>query len=168
MLIVRPYTDNDWQAVLESCLLAFAPVYESFEHLLGSELFLLVYPDWKASTEKYLRSLTEPGEKEQFFVVEETGTVVSFIHYAFDAEKQFGTIGLNAVHPAHQGKGIGALIYRHVLDIMRARGLKYVRVDTGGDPSHAPPRHAYEKAGFVPLPVVHYFKNLKLPDSNRS
>lgn len=168
MPIVRSYIDDDWQAVLEICLLAFTPVYESFERLLGTELFLLVYPDWKASNEKYLRSLTEPGEKERFFVVEETGAVAGFIHYAVDARNHFGTIGLNAVHPAHQSKGIGALMYRHMLDIMRAKGMKYVRVDTGGDPSHAPARHAYEKAGFVPLPVVHYFKSLRIPDINRS
>jgi len=167
MPIIRSYADRDWQAVLKSCLLAFTTVYESFERLLGTELFLLVYPDWKASNEKYLRSLTEPGERERLFVVEDNGAVVGFIHYSVDAENQSGNIGLNAVDPAHQGKGLGALMYRHVLDIMRGKGMKYVRVDTGGDPSHAPARHAYEKAGFVALPVVHYFKSLKLPDTNR-
>ena len=168
MPIVRPYVDDDWQAVLEICLLAFTPVYESFELLLGTELFLLIYPDWKASNEKYLRSLSEPGERERLFVAGKDGAVVGFIHYALDAENESGNIGLNAVHPAHQSKGIGSLMYRHVLDIMRAIGMKYVRVDTGGDLSHAPARHAYEKAGFVSLPIVHYFKSLRIPETNRS
>jgi GNAT superfamily N-acetyltransferase len=165
---VRLYLDDDWPSVLEICLLAFTPVYESFESLLGTELFPLVYPDWKASNEKYLRSLSESGERERFFVAEENGAIIGFIHYAVNAENQFGNIGLNAVHPAHQGQGIGSLMYRHVLDIMRAMGMRYVRVDTGGDLSHAPARRAYEKAGFAPLPVVHYFKSLRIPETNRS
>lgn len=110
---VRLYLDDDWQSVLEICLLAFTPVYESFESLLGTELFPLVYPDWKASNEKYLRSLSESGERERFFVAEENGAIIGFIHYAVNAENQFGNIGLNAVHPAHQGQGIGSLMYRH-------------------------------------------------------
>ena len=39
---IRPYSENDRQSVLEICLLAFAPIHESFEALLGSELFRLV------------------------------------------------------------------------------------------------------------------------------
>jgi AAA domain len=43
--------------------------------------------------------------------------------------------------------------------------MKYVRVDTGGDPSHAPARRAYEKARFLPIPVVHYFRTLATPQA---
>ena len=52
---IRLYVENDWERILEICLLAFAPIHEAFESLLGSELFRLAYPDWKASHEKYLR-----------------------------------------------------------------------------------------------------------------
>lgn len=51
-------------------------------------------------------------------------------------------------------------MYGQVLDIMRAQGLNYVTADTRGDPSHASARRAYEKVGFLPTPVVHYFKSL--------
>jgi hypothetical protein len=33
-------------------------------------------------------------------------------------------------------------------------------VETGGDPGHAPARHAYARTGFTPLPVVRYFTPL--------
>jgi GNAT superfamily N-acetyltransferase len=157
---IRPYVDDDWQAVLEICLLAFTPIHESFEGLLEGELFRLVYPDWRASNERYLRSLSEGREKEKLFVAEDNAVVVGFIHYSVDPESQSGKIGLNAVHPAHQSKGIGALMYSHVLDIMRTAGMKYAQVGTGGDVSHAPARRAYEKLGFVPIPVAHYYKKL--------
>ena len=51
-------------------------------------------------------------------------------------------------------------MYGRVMEEMRTGGLKYVKVGTGGDPSHAAARRAYEKAGFVPIPVVNYFKSL--------
>ena len=163
MPIIRPYVDDDWESILEICLLAFAPVHESFERLLGTELFALVYPDWRASHKEYLCSLTKPGKKERLQIAEEDGSVVGFIYYEVDSEEQTGRIGLNAVHPAHQSRGIGSLMYGHVLDRMRCQQAKYVRVDTGGDRSHAPARRAYEKVGFVPVPVVHYFKSQLIP-----
>jgi GNAT superfamily N-acetyltransferase len=156
---VGSYVDSDWQFVLEICLLAFTPIRESFESLLGSELFRLVYPDWKASHEKYLYLLTEK-EKDRLFVAEENGVVAGFIHYEVSVDGRSGKIGLNAVHPAHQRKGFGTLMYGHVLDIMRGAGLRYAQVGTGGDPSHAPARSTYEKLGFVPLPLVSYYTKL--------
>jgi predicted kinase/GNAT superfamily N-acetyltransferase len=159
MPIVRPYVKSDWESVLEICLASFTPVHESFEHLLGTELFALVYPDWKMSNKDYLRSLTKSGKRKQLLVAEENGAVVGFIHYEVDSQKQRGNIGLNAVHTDYQSKGIGSLMYAHVLNMTRARGLKYIEVETGGDPSHAPARRAYEKIGFLPIPVVHYFKS---------
>ena len=164
MPIIRPYADSDWEAVLEICLLSFTPVHESFKRLLGAELFALVYPDWETSNKDYLRSLSKSGERERPLVAEENGSVVGFIHYEVDSEKQRGNLGLNAVQPAHQGKGIGSRMYGHVLDMMRAQGMKYVTADTGGDPSHAPARRTYEKVGFLPIPVVHFFKSLVIPD----
>jgi len=156
---IRSYVDSDWQSVLEICLLAFAPIHESFESLLGSDLFRLVYPDWKASHEKYLHLLTEK-EKDRLFVAEENGVIAGFIHYEVSIDKQSGKIGLNAVHPAHQRKGVGTLMYSHVLDIMRTMGMKYAQVGTGGDASHIPARRAYQKLGFVPLPLVQYYRKL--------
>ena len=156
---IRPYEEQDWPWVLDICLLAFAPIHLSFADLLGTELFRLIYPDWRASHECYLRSLTR-AEKDRLLVVEEKDAVVGFIHYELDADARIGKIGLNAVHPAHQRKGVGTLMYGHVLGTMKAAGIEYAHVDTAGDLSHVPARRAYEKFGFVPLPLVHYYKKL--------
>lgn len=160
-MTIRQYAERDWEPVLEICQHAFTPIHESFEVLLGKELFQMVYPDWKASHEKYLRSLCEnESEKDRLLVAEENGIVVGFIHYELNCEGQCGKIGLNAVHPGHQQKGVATMMYRRVLDIMRTAGMKYAHVDTGGDPSHAAAQAAYEKFGFVPIPLVHYYKKL--------
>jgi GNAT superfamily N-acetyltransferase len=159
-LTIRAYTSTDWQAVRAICLEAFTPIHEGFASALGTELFSLVYPNWKASSESYLRSLCETGERQRILVAELDGAVVGFIHYELTREKASGQLGLNAVHPSHQGKGIGARMYARVFEILRAEGIKFARVDTGGDEAHIPARRAYQKSGFTPIPVVHYFKRL--------
>jgi hypothetical protein len=46
-------------------------------------------------------------------------------------------------------------MYEFVVAQMRAAGMRVATVSTGGDPSHAPARRAYEKAGFnVGIPSV--------------
>jgi hypothetical protein len=52
--------------------------------LLGTELFALVYPDWKTSNKDYLHSLTNAGERDRLLVAEENRSVVGFINYEVD------------------------------------------------------------------------------------
>jgi GNAT superfamily N-acetyltransferase len=152
--MMRPYVDGDWKAVLDLCLSAFAPACESLERLRGADL------DWRRSIRRHLRSLTRPGEGGQLVVAELRGSVVGFVQYQVDREAKSGSIGVSAVHPDRQGKGIGSRMYKHVLDVMSAQGVKYATADTGADPSHAPARRAYEKVGFVAVPTVHYHMKL--------
>ena len=55
----------------------------------------------------------------------------------------------------------GRWSYAPLLDGLRAQGIDFVKVFTGGDPAHLPARRAYEKAGFdIALPTVDYFQRL--------
>jgi GNAT superfamily N-acetyltransferase len=148
--LLRPYVDGDWEAVVDLCLLAFAPGCESLERLLGTDL------DWRTCIRRHLRSLTQSGERRRLVVAEVGGSVVGVVHYQVDRGTRSGCIGVSAVHPARQGRGIGSLMYRHALDAMWAQGAKYVTAEAAGDPSQAPARRAYEKVGFVAVPTVHY------------
>ncbi|MGE6761629.1 GNAT family N-acetyltransferase [Corallococcus interemptor] len=65
-----------------------------------------------------------------------------------DPETHIGEIGLNAVHPAHAGHGVGTRLYEYALGHMKRAGARVATVATGGDASHAAARRAYEKAGF--------------------
>jgi GNAT superfamily N-acetyltransferase len=157
---LRPYVDSDWEAVLDISLLAFTPACESLGRLSGTESPARVDPDWRTSVGTYLRSLTRPRERGRLFVAEAQGSVVGFVHYEVDPNTHCGSIGVSAVRPARQGQGIGTLMYAHVLDAMRAQGVKYATADTEGNGSHASARRVYEKLGFVAVPMVHYFKSL--------
>ena len=158
--ILRQYVTADWDAVLDICIAAFTPIHEGFERALGRELFQLVYPDWKASNEAYLRSLCESDESERMLVAELQGSVAGFIHYEVVPKKSAGRLGLNAVHPRWQRHGVASAMYERVFQILRDGGSRFVQVGTGGDVAHIPARAAYEKCGFSPIPVVHYFKKL--------
>jgi ribosomal protein S18 acetylase RimI-like enzyme len=158
---LRPYADGDWKAVLELCLLAFAPACESLERHAGADL------GWKTCIEAYLRSLTRRGEGGQLVVAEIRGSVVGVVHYQIDPETRSGSIGIGAVHPARQRKGIGSQLYGHVLDLMAAQGARYATADVGADLSQAAARRIYERVGFVAVPTVHYFMKLRRPAASR-
>jgi GNAT superfamily N-acetyltransferase len=123
-------------------------------------VFNLVYPDWKTSNQDYVRSLCEGEEKGDVLVVKKDGALIGFISYFLKPEKKGGEIGINAVHPEYQKRGIGTAMYEHVLKRMEEEGIELVEVGTGGDPSHRAARRAYEKCGFVSLPLVRYYKSL--------
>jgi GNAT superfamily N-acetyltransferase len=89
------------------------------------------------------------------------GAPVAFCAVSLNFATKVGEIGLNAVHPDHQGRGLGAMMYAHALGRMRAAGMKVAAVGTGADASHAPARRAYAKAGFtVGIPSVYYYQAL--------
>ena len=87
--------------------------------------------------------------------------MVGFVTCYADASTGIGEIGNNAVHPDCQGQGIAQRLYAYAFERLRERGMRYVKVGTGGDPAHAPARRAYQKAGFdVSLPHVEYYREL--------
>jgi GNAT superfamily N-acetyltransferase len=74
--------------------------------------------------------------------------------------ERVGEIYMIAVDPSHQRAGVGSLLTTHALDWMKGEGMRLAMVETGGDPGHAPARRTYERAGFTPLPLVRYFREL--------
>jgi ribosomal protein S18 acetylase RimI-like enzyme len=128
---------------------------------MGQKLFEIVFPDWRAEKAGQVQRACQPQSSTAVFVAEVDGLVVGFITFYAHEGDRVGTIGNNAVHPQWQGQGIGPALYEHVFARLRDLGFRAVRVSTGGDPSHAPARRAYEKAGFdVRLPQVDYYRRL--------
>ena len=163
---VRQFAQEDLKAVLEISILAFTPIHESFENILGLTFLSSYIPigkirSWNISDPFVLERIKSIGkDKENFLVAEEDKNVVGFLSYFMDIKKKSGELGINAVHPNHQNKGIGKNLYQHAINTMKENGIKLVEVSTGGDPSHAPACSAYEKCGFTPLPLVRYYKTL--------
>lgn len=134
---------------------AFAPVFASFRAILGEELYVLVQQRDDDAQEGLLSALVRGEPSWSLYVAHAGGEIVGFVTIRLDPERHLGEIGLNAVDPERAGKGAGTAMYTFALELMRAAGMKAATVGTGGDPSHAPARRAYEKAGFaVGIPTL--------------
>ena len=157
---IRPVRDNDVEDLVRLSLLAWAPVFSSFEQVLGHNIYALIWPDWRTSQRDTVETVCRDDEKTTVWVAESDGMVVGFVAIELDIKEKIGDVALLAVHPEYQNLGIGTDLNSFALEKMKESGMRMARVETGGDPSHAPARRSYEKAGYTALPLVRYFKDL--------
>ena len=159
-LRIRPMVDDDMDAIVELSLAAWAPVFASFEQVLGATIYSFIYPDWTTSQAEVVTGICKETDKTTTWVAEVDGTVVGFLSYELDFEKETGEVMLLAVHPDYQNGGVGTKMNSFALDRLKESGMKLAVLGTGGDPGHAPARRSYEKAGYTALPLVRYYKDL--------
>jgi ribosomal protein S18 acetylase RimI-like enzyme len=159
-LIVRRVRDTDIEALVELALLAFVPVFDSFRGLLGPAVYAMIWPDWREIQRKAVEALCSDSNASILLVAELDGVPVGYVAYEVRSKDDTGEIRLLAVHPEYQNRGIGTLLNERALEEMQAAGVKLAIAETGGESSHAPARRSYEKAGYVGLPLVRYFKRL--------
>lgn len=140
---------------------AFRPVFLSFRTIVGAEIAKVAFASAEREQADLLDRICAAGASHDVLIAVGDGEIVAFCAMSLDRDTGVGEIGLNAVHPDHQSSGIGAAMYALALDRMRAAGMRVATVGTGGDPSHAPARRAYEKAGFGPaIPSLHMYRML--------
>ena len=153
---LREYEASDEHAVVQFGLRAWAPAYDAWRIILGDSLYKHEYPDWRASQTAAIQHSTHANHA---WVATENGATIGFVTVVLhDADR--GEIDMLAVDPDRQRTGIGQKLIDTALDFMRAHGVTHAELGTGGDPGHAAARRAYERAGFVGLPLVHYYKQL--------
>ncbi|MBV9710915.1 MAG: GNAT family N-acetyltransferase [Ktedonobacteraceae bacterium] len=163
-LHIRPFSPDDMEEVVQLSLLAWAPVFHSFEQVLGTRIYSHLFPDWKKTQRAVVEKICREHEKTLVWVAEAHGKITGFIAYTLDSQENdqenTGEVELLAVHPEFQNHGIGTEVNRFVLEKMKENGIKLAIVGTGGDPGHAPARRTYEKAGYTALPIVRYYQDL--------
>jgi ribosomal protein S18 acetylase RimI-like enzyme len=159
-LRIRPVSNDDVEDLVQLSLLAWAPIFSSFEQILGPDIYAIIYPDWRASQREGVETVCRDGAKTIVWVAEVDGIVVGLMAYELHSKDNTGEVQLLAVHPEYQNRGIGTELNNFALERMKESGMKMAVVGTGGDPSHAPARRSYEKAGYNALPLVRYYKDL--------
>jgi ribosomal protein S18 acetylase RimI-like enzyme len=159
-LEIRPFHQDDMDAIVELSLLAWEPVFSSFEAILGPNIYPILYPDWNESQAEGVEKYCMDHEVSNVLVAGINGQVVGFIAYQNNESDNTGEVMLLAVHPEFQDRGIGTKLNLVALEKMKASGMVMAVVGTGGDPAHAPARRSYEKAGYTGLPLVRYYKDL--------
>ena len=157
-LHIRSFADQDLEAIVHLSLLAWEPVFVSFQKILGPNIFPLLYPDWRKIQAEVVATTCKDKAKFNILVAQLDEKVVGFL--AYELKDEIGEVYLLAVHPDYQNQGIGTELNMVALEKMKAAGMKLAEVGTGGDDGHAPARRAYEKAGYTALPLVRYFKDL--------
>ncbi|HUS16564.1 MAG TPA: GNAT family N-acetyltransferase [Chloroflexia bacterium] len=148
------------EAIVALSLLAWAPVFESFQQVLGPRVYAKLYPDWRRQQAEVVESICGDTAITVTWVAEVDGVVTGFIAYQLNAADKSGVGELLAVHPDYQNHGIGTDLNTFALTKMQESGMEIAWVGTGGDPGHAPARRSYEKAGYTDLPIARYFKAL--------
>lgn len=158
---IRPFEPGDLPKLHEIREAAYIPVFQSFRRIVGDKIAPIALAYVEREQAELLDSICDAQSSHDVLVVECGPEVVAFCAVSLDRDSKVGEIDLNAVHPEHQGKGIGTMMYNSSLDLMRKAGMRVATVGTGGDPSHAPARKAYEKAGFGPaIPSVYLYRSL--------
>ena len=159
-LHIRAFAEQDLDAIVELSLLAWEPVFASFKQVLGPQIYPIIYPDWRKSQREGVAAAVKDATKYTTLVAELDGVVAGFLVYELHNQDSTGEVQLLAVHPVYQNQGIGTALNVSALDRMKAAGMKLAVVGTGGEEGHAPARRSYEKAGYTPLPLVRYYKDL--------
>ncbi|HWT11219.1 MAG TPA: GNAT family N-acetyltransferase [Allosphingosinicella sp.] len=160
-LAVRPFQPDDLPSLQRIRAAAFAPVFASFRALVGGEIAAIAFADADAEQARLLEGIAARDSGHRLRIAAVDGMPVGFVAFTVDPASRTGEIGLNAVHPDFAGRGIGTRLYEEALAEMKTLGAALATVGTGGDPSHAPARRAYAKAGFGPgVPSVHLYRLL--------
>jgi len=158
---LRPFAARDLPALQAIRAAAFAPIFESFRGIVGAEIAAVAFRTADAEQAALLDGICQATSGHEVLVVTRAGNIAGFVSFKLDGATRIGEIGLNAVSPAHAGKGLGTWMYEKVLARMKDAGAVLATVGTGGDPSHAAATAAYKKAGFGPaIPSVYLYKLL--------
>ena len=152
------------EEVVQLSLLAWAPVFHSFQQVLGAKVYSLLFPDWKQTQRSIVEKICTGHVQTLVWVAEADGMILGFLAYTLNSQENgqenTAEVELLAVHPEYQNQGIGTELNQFALEKMKASGMKLAIVATGGDPGHAPARRTYEKAGYTALPIVRYYQDL--------
>jgi ribosomal protein S18 acetylase RimI-like enzyme len=159
-LNIRPVRSPDVEDLVRLGLSAWAPVFASFRQILGSGIYQAIWPEWQRSQREGIEAVCQDSDKTDVWVAEMDGAVVAFLAYELHGSDKTAEVVYLATDPEYQNRGIGTELNLFALERMKASGAELAVVGTGGDPSHAPARRSYEKAGYTGLPLVRYYKKL--------
>jgi pimeloyl-ACP methyl ester carboxylesterase len=104
LVTIRVVTTGDVDALVELSLEAWAPVFASFEAMMGPDLYVRVHPDWRRDQAAAVRQALADNET---WVAEAEGRVGGFVNVIFDVAALLGD-GAHLV--GHSYGGLGAIL----------------------------------------------------------
>jgi ribosomal protein S18 acetylase RimI-like enzyme len=101
--------------------------YRSHYHanpLLAPALILEGYAEWA------IGYISSGANDRETWVVRDQATVVAFATCSLIAQDQIAEVVLNAVDPAHAGRGVYGHLLRHMLRAYQQRGMRVLKIST--------------------------------------
>lgn len=155
---IRPLTLEDLEVVVDLSLLAWEPVFISFENILGPVILDRLYrPHWREAQAAQVRKNCLADDSEAFVLTSAEDVAVGFLVLEHDEDESVGAIEMIAVHPENQRQGHARALMEFAIQRFRDQRLALINVGTGGDHGHAPARALYESVGFTGVPLVAYY-----------
>ena len=163
-VVLRHAREGDLEAVDALTVECYRPIFESYVSMLGEECYEAVRLEPELTWEKIKQNRElHADHPEQLWVLDGAGDVFGFVSFWIFPDKSYGHIDNNGVRADRARQGWATFMYRHVLEHLRALGLRFAHVDTGLDEAHIPACRAYEATGFDrPIPGVEYWQDLSL------
>ncbi|MBF6212705.1 GNAT family N-acetyltransferase [Nocardia puris] len=69
-----------------------------------------------------------------------------------ELDAEHGEIKSMRTAPGHTGRGVGAALLAHIINVAQDRGYRRLSLETGAAPYYAPAQRLYERHGFVRCP----------------
>lgn len=154
--MIRPFRPDDRAALIAITRLAFdgVSVDQNIERLHGT----INGVTWQERKGGHVEAdlATDPGG---ILVWEEDGEAVAYVSCRYHPRTLIGSIPNLAVHPAHQGHGIGRQLLEAALGHLRGLGMHYARIETLEQNERC--RALYPRLGFQEVArQIHYIRPL--------
>lgn len=139
---------------------AFEPIFDSFKRILGSTIYENAQRHEDEQQKYLLADMLQYNDWKVFKATDQTN-IMGFCSIRFYNAGLCAELGLNAVSPEFQNRGVAQYMYGELERIAREQGVNVLTVATGGDPAHANAVMAYQRAGFdVSIPSIWLCKDL--------
>ena len=158
---IRRYRDSDRAALKEITALAFDGV--SVDQNIENKYGVIAGKRWQFRKGRHV-DWDIAAHTAGIFVAEVDGRPVGFIAARPDPETNIGSIPDMAVHPDHQGQGIGTALIKTALNYLICQGMEYVRIETLEQ--NAVGQKLYPRLGFEEIArQIHYIMPLTKRDA---
>lgn len=119
--------DDDLDAVIQLTLDAFAHV--SFESNIQSEFGFVNGLSWQERKADHIRAdFSDPDGR--ILLANESGKTIGFVSIRLNRKSQIGVIANLAVNASARNEGVGRLLIRSAIELMRAESMELARIET--------------------------------------
>jgi hypothetical protein len=90
--LIRPGDDHDLEALVNLSLLAWEPVFDSFQEIMGSAIYTIIYPEWRAMQQEVVEGFCRAHEDRVLLVAEVAERAVGFLVYDLNHTDKMGEV----------------------------------------------------------------------------